>query len=181
MWRQLSHQSRAMDLTLQKAQQNYCAALVPTLQSMELIRIGNDSKLKELVGDIFKILSNAVTATSSLRQEKIKKELHPMYHAVCKNVPSATQLFGDTLDEDFKSFKQTTQPITKQRFLAKRPGFPARTPAARSQYMSANNKGKQKRGRPHFRAQNRNNNNNRYVHNRKTGIHKNTCKSCHTP
>lgn len=136
LWRQLQPKVKAQDFLLQKSQRHYAAALVPVLKAMEHVKSEGNPNLKELLGDTFKILSNAIIATSKLRREKIKKELLPVYRPLCNAEPSATQLFGDKMEDELKKIKETKQILTsKKPFLGKRLGFQAQGHQQRKQQM----------------------------------------------
>ncbi|KAH3806909.1 hypothetical protein DPMN_135238 [Dreissena polymorpha] len=57
IWRQLNNNLRSQDFLLQTSQKLSCTAMVPLLKAMDMVKPTGDSKLKELLGDVFKILS----------------------------------------------------------------------------------------------------------------------------
>lgn len=93
---------------------------------MDELKKDGKPKMKSLIGDAFKTLTNAIVTTFQVRRYKIKKELLPSYRPLCKAAASATHLFGDKMDEEIKQLKEKKQQLsTKKHFLGKRPGMMA--------------------------------------------------------
>ena len=78
---------------------NYSFALVPVLRAMDELKKEEQPKMKELIGDIFNLLTNAFVTTYHVRRDRIRKELLSVYRSVCKAEPSTSHLFGDKVEE----------------------------------------------------------------------------------
>lgn len=79
----------------------------------ELFKKQNVSpELKELTGDTYKILAQAVVSSNDARKERIKRDLVPSYRPLCSNQSSATKLFGDKIQEDINSLKDSKTNLT---------------------------------------------------------------------
>ena len=112
IWNQLKRETKLTDHLLQKAQKTYSQVLVPVIKAMEILKTESNNDLKEMVGDAFKLLSNAMSTTNKSRIERIKKDIAPMYRSICGNEPSATKLFGDRLQEQIKSIKENKSTLS---------------------------------------------------------------------
>ena len=85
------------------------------------------NQLKELITDVFKILSLSVTNNHEIRREKIKKELDPKYKGICNKEASTTKLFEYQLQETIKSmgsskFNLTLHQSSRKSFWGKKRG-----------------------------------------------------------
>lgn len=126
VWKQLKKDTKSYDFAVQKCQQGMCLALIPTLKALELLKQPQPqiATVKDLVGDIFKCLAQTIVRSNENRMEKIKKDLLPIFKPLCDNTPSATNLFGDKLNENIKQLKENRTSLTSNRepFLGKRGG-----------------------------------------------------------
>ena len=110
LWRQLKRDTKAFDYAMQRMQGSICQAVVPVLKLMQKMKTESvSSDLRELTGDTFKMLAQAIVHSNDARIEKIKRDLLPAYRPLCTNKPSATKLFGDNLQEDIKSLRERKQ------------------------------------------------------------------------
>jgi len=124
IWRKMSVTARAKDFMLQKAHSNYGTALVPILRAMEALQKGDSSTVRENIGDAFKLLTTAMATTTQMRQEKIKRDMLPIFRPICSCAPSPTQLFGDKIEDEIKKCKESKDTIMRPApFLGKRPGL----------------------------------------------------------
>ncbi|XP_060571949.1 uncharacterized protein LOC132730111 [Ruditapes philippinarum] len=131
LWRQLPSQVKAQDFLLQRTQKFFSSALVPVLKTMDELKTDGRPKMKELIGDTFKLLTNAFVTTSQMRRDRIKKELLPLYRPICSANQSATHLFGDKVDEELKKLRDNKQQLTctsRRSFLGKRQGMATLVP-----------------------------------------------------
>lgn len=126
VWKQLKKDTKSYDFAVQKCQQGMCLALIPTLKALELLKQPQPqiATVKDLVGDIIKCLAQTIVRSNENRMEKIKKDLLPIFKPLCDNTPSATNLFGDKLNENIKQLKENRTSLTSNRepFLGKRGG-----------------------------------------------------------
>ena len=165
LWRQLKKDTKSFDFAMQRSQLSLCQALVPILKMMELFKGQHISQeIKELTGDTFKILAQAVVNSNDARKERIKRDLLPSYRPLCANQPSATKLFGDKIQEDISSLKESKTNLTtnvphKKPFLFRRggpqnrqtynPAFPShRVPKNQGNYNQFRNQRSTKREKP---------------------------------
>lgn len=163
LWRQLPPQVKALDFLLQKTQKNYSLALVPVLKAMDELKKEGHPKMKELIGDTFKLLTNAFVTTSQVRRDRIRKELLPLYRSVCKAEPSTAHLFGDKVEEELKKVRDNKQQITHRRpFLGKRQGMTTLGPQhKRHAFGSSSNMNfsQQRQRQPNYRSKQQKKNN----------------------
>ncbi|XP_060600952.1 uncharacterized protein LOC132754353 [Ruditapes philippinarum] len=125
LWRQLPSRVKAQDFLLQRTQKIFSSALVPVLKTMDELKTDGRPKMKELIGDTFKLLNNAFVTTSQMRRDRIKKELLPLYRPICSANQSATHLFGDKVDEELKKLRDNKQQLTctsRRFFFRETPG-----------------------------------------------------------
>lgn len=113
LWKQLRPQTKHCDYGMQQVQKHLCTALVPTIKLMHHMRHKGDAQTAlELVGDIFKILTNGYVEANNARRDKIKNDLLPKYKQLCEEPASETKLFGDNLEDKVKKMKETTTTLT---------------------------------------------------------------------
>ncbi|KAH3813107.1 hypothetical protein DPMN_141557 [Dreissena polymorpha] len=95
---------------------------MPLLKAMDTVKPTGHSKLKELLGNIFKMLSYSITSTSAMRQKRIKTQLLPSFKVLCKPTPSAALLFCDKLEEELRKLNEPKITLTNQLFLRRKTG-----------------------------------------------------------
>ncbi|XP_060579176.1 uncharacterized protein LOC132736112 [Ruditapes philippinarum] len=127
VWRQLQPNTKQADFLLQKVTGNYGLALTPILRALDLLKTkGSQEDITNCLMDTFKILCLTFKATNTSRGERIRRDIQPQFKAICDIEPSATQLFGDNLQETLKKLKTTKVKLgnlshtTSRPFLSKR-------------------------------------------------------------
>ena len=131
MWDQLKARTKTGDYSRQRVIGHLNQAMLPLISAMEVLNeditvskatddtrklMAYINKLKECVGDGYKIMCQTIRTTNQQRREADKKEMTPKFKTLCgaDHPASATKLFGDSLVEDSKqidsakSVKMTT-------------------------------------------------------------------------
>jgi len=91
---------------------------------MEALQNGDSSTVRESIGDAFKLLTTAMATITQMRQEKIKRDMLPIFRPICNCAPSPTQLFGDKIEDEIKICKEFKDTILRPApFKGKRPGL----------------------------------------------------------
>lgn len=83
LWRQLRRETKSQDYILQKTQGTLSLALIPVAKALNLAKDSNKPELKEMIADTFKIITQAISSSNTVRREKIKKDLDPKYRSIC--------------------------------------------------------------------------------------------------
>lgn len=98
--------------------------MVPLLRAVDALAVLKDSNqaLQHLM-DAVKIGCLMVRETNNALVEKIKKEIQPRFRGICTNQPSATNLFGDNVQENLRKLDSSKMNITtNQSFFREKGG-----------------------------------------------------------
>jgi hypothetical protein len=127
IWSNLKRDTRTSDVLNQRVIGTINMQIVPVLKAVDCLTKSKDvGTAVNYLMDAVKMACLTVKENNARRVEKIKSEIQPRFKSICENQASATQLFGDNIQEQIKKMEASRLNITQnqpqQPFLGKKGG-----------------------------------------------------------
>ena len=104
IWKLLSPNSRAQDISSQASQRKLLAGVIPLVQAIDKCE---DSVVRSLLIDSFQLLAQANVDLNLARRNNLKPGMFKAKHLANAETPVTTMLFGDDITEEFKNIETT--------------------------------------------------------------------------